>query len=64
MAFFRSEYADWRPGIGALLQPVPFPEEALATKEVQQSVLLYVVRRLRIETINNKGISVWLLSEL
>ncbi|XP_076378800.1 C-Maf-inducing protein [Megalopta genalis] len=41
-----SEYADWRPGLGALLQPVPFPEEALAMKEVQQSVLLCVIKRL------------------
>ncbi|KOC64130.1 C-Maf-inducing protein [Habropoda laboriosa] len=41
-----SEYADWRPGFGALLQPVPFPEEAFATKEVQQSVLMCVISRL------------------
>lgn len=42
----RSQYADWRPGLGALLQPVPFPEEALAMKEVQESVLMCVMRRL------------------
>ncbi|XP_023316799.1 C-Maf-inducing protein-like isoform X2 [Trichogramma pretiosum] len=41
-----SEYADWRPGLGALLQPVPFPEDALADKEVQESVLSVVMRRL------------------
>ncbi|KAJ8673741.1 hypothetical protein QAD02_005003, partial [Eretmocerus hayati] len=41
-----SEYADWRPGLGALLQPVPFPEEALADKEVQETVLCLVMRRL------------------
>ncbi|KAG7203152.1 hypothetical protein KM043_010271 [Ampulex compressa] len=41
-----SEYADWRPGLGALLQPVPFPEEALAVKEVQESVLMCVMQRL------------------
>ncbi|KAL6437048.1 hypothetical protein ACFW04_004984 [Cataglyphis niger] len=41
-----SEYADWRPGLGALLQPVPFPEEALAMREVQQSVLMCVMQRL------------------
>ncbi|XP_012227152.2 C-Maf-inducing protein-like [Linepithema humile] len=41
-----SEYADWRPGLGALLQPVPFPEEALAVKEVQESVLICVMQRL------------------
>ncbi|XP_070162731.1 C-Maf-inducing protein [Polyergus mexicanus] len=41
-----SEYADWRPGLGALLQPVPFPEEALAVREVQESVLTRVMQRL------------------
>ncbi|XP_011869680.1 PREDICTED: C-Maf-inducing protein-like [Vollenhovia emeryi] len=41
-----SEYTDWRPGLGALLQPVPFPEEALAVKEVQESVLMGVMQRL------------------
>ncbi|XP_050450983.1 C-Maf-inducing protein-like [Cataglyphis hispanica] len=41
-----SEYADWRPGLGALLQPVPFPEEALAMREVQESVLMCVMQRL------------------
>uniref|UniRef100_A0A0C9RW62 Cmip protein n=1 Tax=Fopius arisanus TaxID=64838 RepID=A0A0C9RW62_9HYME len=41
-----SEYADWRPGLGALLQPVPFPEAALADNEVQQSVLSCVMRNL------------------
>ncbi|XP_076387313.1 C-Maf-inducing protein isoform X4 [Megachile rotundata] len=41
-----SEYSDWRPGFGALLQPVPFPEEALAIKEVQQSILMCVIKRL------------------
>ncbi|EZA50676.1 hypothetical protein DMN91_004492 [Ooceraea biroi] len=41
-----SEYADWRPGLGALLQPVPFPEKALILKEVQESVLLCVMQRL------------------
>ncbi|XP_012272104.1 C-Maf-inducing protein-like [Orussus abietinus] len=41
-----SEYADWRPGLGALLQPVPFPEEALADKEVQESIMTRVMRRL------------------
>ncbi|KAM0726452.1 C-Maf-inducing protein [Formica fusca] len=41
-----SEYADWRPGLGALLQPVPFPEEALAVREVQESVLMCVMQRL------------------
>ncbi|XP_051159693.1 C-Maf-inducing protein-like [Leptopilina boulardi] len=41
-----SEYADWRPGLSALLQPVPFPEEALADKEVQESVLMCVMKRL------------------
>lgn len=41
-----SEYSDWRPGLGALLQPVPFPEEALAMREVQESVLMCVMQRL------------------
>ncbi|XP_063982491.1 C-Maf-inducing protein-like isoform X2 [Diachasmimorpha longicaudata] len=41
-----SEYADWRPGLGALLQPVPFPEAALADKDVQGSVLSCVMSRL------------------
>ncbi|XP_011067503.1 PREDICTED: C-Maf-inducing protein-like [Acromyrmex echinatior] len=41
-----SEYADWRSGLGALLQPVPFPEEALAVREVQESVLMCVMQRL------------------
>ncbi|XP_014469830.1 PREDICTED: C-Maf-inducing protein-like [Dinoponera quadriceps] len=41
-----SEYADWRPGLGALLQPVPFPEEALAMRDVQESVLMCVMERL------------------
>lgn len=41
-----SEYTDWRPGLGALLQPVPFPEEALAVREVQESVLMCVMQRL------------------
>ncbi|CAK9813367.1 C-Maf-inducing protein [Anthophora plagiata] len=45
-----SEYADWRPGFGALLQPVPFPEEAFATKEVQQSILMCVISRLAKDT--------------
>ncbi|KZC04076.1 PREDICTED: C-Maf-inducing protein-like [Dufourea novaeangliae] len=45
-----SEYADWRPGFGALLQPVPFPEEALATKEVQQSILMCVIKRLAMDS--------------
>ncbi|KAK0181549.1 hypothetical protein PV327_003825 [Microctonus hyperodae] len=39
-----SEYADWRPGLSALLQPVPFPERALADKEVQNAVLLGVMQ--------------------
>lgn len=43
---FRSEYADWRPGLSALLQPVPFPERALADKEVQNAVLLGVMQSL------------------
>lgn len=42
----RSEYIDWRPGLGALLQPVPFPEDALTMREVQQSVLMCVMQRL------------------
>lgn len=25
----RSEFDDWRPGLAQLLQPVPFPDEAL-----------------------------------
>ncbi|XP_076245591.1 C-Maf-inducing protein isoform X2 [Calliopsis andreniformis] len=41
-----SEYYDWRPGFGALLQPVPFPEEALAAKEVQETILMRVIRRI------------------
>ncbi|XP_018403192.1 PREDICTED: C-Maf-inducing protein-like [Cyphomyrmex costatus] len=41
-----SEYADWRSGLGALLQPVPFPEKALTVREVQESVLMCVVQRL------------------
>ncbi|XP_076750099.1 C-Maf-inducing protein [Xylocopa sonorina] len=41
-----SEYADWRPELGALLQPVPFPEEAFGMKEVQQSILMCVISRL------------------
>lgn len=42
----RSEYTDWLPGLGALLQPVPFPEDALAVKEMQESVLTCVMQRL------------------
>lgn len=42
----RSEYADWRPGFGAVLHPVPIPEEALAVKEVQESILMHVMKRL------------------
>lgn len=45
-----SEYADWRPELGALLQPVPFPEEAFAMKEVQQSILMCVISRLAKDT--------------
>ncbi|KAK1120477.1 hypothetical protein K0M31_012454 [Melipona bicolor] len=45
-----SEYADWRPEFGALLQPVPFPEEAFAVKEVQQSILMCVISRLAKDT--------------
>ncbi|XP_054010731.1 C-Maf-inducing protein-like [Hylaeus anthracinus] len=45
-----SEYTDWRPGLGALLQPVPFPEEALSVKEVQQSILMCVIKRLAKDT--------------
>ncbi|XP_076665624.1 C-Maf-inducing protein isoform X2 [Andrena cerasifolii] len=41
-----SEYADWRPGFGAVLHPVPIPEEALAVKEVQESILMHVMKRL------------------
>lgn len=41
-----SEYTDWRPGLGALLQPIPFPEEVLTVREVQESVLMCVMRRL------------------
>ncbi|XP_012261047.2 C-Maf-inducing protein-like [Athalia rosae] len=41
-----SEYADWRPGLGGLLQPVPFPEEALADKSVQMALLVGVAGRL------------------
>ncbi|KAK2581036.1 hypothetical protein KPH14_006083 [Odynerus spinipes] len=41
-----SEYADWRPGLAGLLQPVPFPEEALAVKEVQRSIIGCAIRRL------------------
>ncbi|KAF7379406.1 hypothetical protein HZH66_014777 [Vespula vulgaris] len=41
-----SEYADWRPGLAGLLQPVPFPEEALTVKEVQKSILGRAIRRL------------------
>lgn len=41
-----SEYADWRPGLAGLLQPVPFPEEALTVKEVQKSILSRAIRRL------------------
>lgn len=48
--FFRSEYADWRPEMGALLQPVPFPDEAFALKEVQQSILMCVINRLAKDT--------------
>lgn len=44
--YCRSEYTDWRPGLGALLQPVPFPEEALTVREVQESVLMCVMQRL------------------
>ncbi|XP_020288301.1 C-Maf-inducing protein-like [Pseudomyrmex gracilis] len=41
-----SEYTDWLPGLGALLQPIPFPDEALTMKEVQESVMSVVLRRL------------------
>ncbi|XP_011637386.1 C-Maf-inducing protein-like [Pogonomyrmex barbatus] len=41
-----SEYADWCPGLAGLLQPVPFPEEALTVRDVQESILLCVMRRL------------------
>ncbi|XP_017767648.1 PREDICTED: C-Maf-inducing protein-like isoform X2 [Eufriesea mexicana] len=45
-----SEYADWRPELGALLQPVPFPEEAFGTKKVRQSILMCVINRLAKDT--------------
>ena len=25
--YFRSTYEDWRPNLGSLLQPIPFPDE-------------------------------------
>lgn len=30
MFTFSAEFEDWRPGLAQLLQPVPFPDEALA----------------------------------
>lgn len=36
--------------MGALLQPVPFPDEAFALKEVQQSILMCVINRLAKDT--------------
>ena len=27
LVIFRSEYDDWRPHLGSLLQPIPFPDE-------------------------------------
>lgn len=47
---FSSEYTDWRPGLGALLQPVPFPENALADKEVQKTMMLCVMRNLALDS--------------
>ncbi|XP_074112487.1 C-Maf-inducing protein isoform X2 [Cotesia typhae] len=41
-----SEYCDWRPGLSALLQPVPFPEGALANKQVQETIMTDLMCRL------------------
>ncbi|XP_071443986.1 C-Maf-inducing protein-like [Hetaerina americana] len=40
-----SEYDDWRPGLAQLLQPIPFPDDALA-HEPFLSGLVPVVRRI------------------
>lgn len=34
------EYDDWRPGLAQLLQPIPFPDVALADEKFIRSVSL------------------------
>ncbi|XP_065516625.1 C-Maf-inducing protein-like isoform X3 [Lathamus discolor] len=39
-----SDYDDWRPALASLLQPIPFPKEALAHKKFTKE-LKYVIQR-------------------
>uniref|UniRef100_A0A4W5MCN2 C-Maf inducing protein n=1 Tax=Hucho hucho TaxID=62062 RepID=A0A4W5MCN2_9TELE len=41
---FRSDYDDWRPALASLLQPIPFPKEALAHAKFTKE-LKYVIQR-------------------
>ncbi|KAF5918571.1 hypothetical protein HPG69_005006 [Diceros bicornis minor] len=40
----RSDYDDWRPSLASLLQPIPFPKEALAHEKFTKE-LKYVIQR-------------------
>ncbi|XP_041077203.1 C-Maf-inducing protein isoform X3 [Polyodon spathula] len=40
----RSDYDDWRPALASLLQPIPFPKEALAHEKFTKE-LKYVIQR-------------------
>ena len=42
--FFRCDYNDWRPGLALLLQPVPFPDVALAEEYFIQRIMPIVKR--------------------
>ena len=33
-----SEFSDWRPGLAQLLQPIPYPDDALADEVFIKSV--------------------------
>ncbi|EHH31891.1 hypothetical protein EGK_13046, partial [Macaca mulatta] len=39
-----SDYDDWRPSLASLLQPIPFPKEALAHEKFTKE-LKYVIQR-------------------
>lgn len=39
-----SDYDDWRPALASLLQPIPFPKEALAHEKFTKE-LKYVIQR-------------------
>ncbi|KAI2653450.1 C-Maf-inducing protein [Labeo rohita] len=43
-SYIRSDYDDWRPALASLLQPIPFPKEALAHAKFTKE-LKYVIQR-------------------